>query len=115
MSADNDNPPVGIDPLTSYRLTMIEKTLEAVSLNLKQLTELEVRHSETRDALGRAFKELTDQSARISTVELEMPTMRLARGWIIAGVIAIVGLVGVAAMRVIIAPLHIPQAGVLTK
>lgn len=99
-----------VDALTSYRLTMIEKTLEAVSLNLKQLTELEIKHIETREALGRAFDELASQSKRITVVELEMPTMRLARGWIIAGVVAIVGMVGVAAMRVIVSPLPQPTS-----
>jgi hypothetical protein len=97
MSEDNTH-----DALTPYRLTMIERTLETVSDNLKQLTQLEIRHSETREALARAFDELASQGKRIKDVELEMPTLRLTRGWIIAGVIGIVALVGLAAVRLIL-------------
>lgn len=102
MTEETKTLPVGVDALTSYRLTMIEKTLEAVSMNLKQLTELEIKHIETREALGRAFDELANQGKRITDVELEMPTMRLTRGWIIAGVIGIVAAVGLAVVRLIL-------------
>ena len=95
-------PPAGLDDLTSYRLQRIESTLETVSDNLRQLTQLEIKHSETREALGRAFEELASQSKRIKDMELEMPTMRLTRGWIIAGVIGVISIVGVAALRIAI-------------
>lgn len=108
MTEPTTTAPAGVDALTNYRLTMIEKTLEAVSMNLKQLTELEIKHIETREALGRAFDELTKQGERITNVELEMPTMRLTRGWIIAGLVGIVAIVGIAALRlVLIAPIPI--------
>lgn len=108
MTDETKTPPAGVDALTSYRLTMIEKTLEAVSMNLKQLTELEIKHIETREALGRAFDELANQGKRITDVELEMPTMRLTRGWIIAAAIGIVAIVGIAAVRLVItAPIPI--------
>jgi hypothetical protein len=85
--------------LTSYRLSMIEKTLEAIRDNLTQLAQLEQKHIETREALGRAFAAIEGQDGRLRTVEQEMPTLRLVRGWVISGVIGIMGLLAVTVFK----------------
>lgn len=87
------------DTLTQYRLGMIEKTLEAIRDNLTQLAQLEQKHIETRDALGRAFEQINAHDNRIRTVEQEMPTLKMVRGWVVSGVIGIVGLLGVALFK----------------
>ncbi len=89
MSGDNHS-----DDLTQYRLGMIEKTLQAISDNLVQLATLEQKHIETREALGRAFEHIDDHDERLRTIETEMPMLKLVKGWVITGVIGIVGLLG---------------------
>lgn len=89
------------DPLTDYRLKTIEEAVKSIADNLSQLTVLEQKHVETREALGRAFVEINDHDARIRTVETEMPTLKMIRGWVIAGVIGIVALVGIAFVNLV--------------
>lgn len=87
--------------LTQYRLGMIEKTLEAISENLQQLAQLEQKHLETREALNRAFAEIKNQDDRVRTLEIEMPTLKLIRGWVIAGVLGCAGLLGVTLFKLV--------------
>jgi len=89
------------DKLTNYRLEMIEKTLTAVNENLERLASLEAKHIETREGLGRAFdaidrtnSRIDEQNDRMRAVELEMPTLKLVRNWIITGVMAVIGILG---------------------
>jgi len=89
----------GHDALTQYRLTMIEKTLEAIRDNLTQLAQLEQKHVETREALARAFKQIDMHDNRIRNIEGEMPTLKLTRGWIISGVVALVAMMGLALFK----------------
>lgn len=90
------------DKLTDYRLATVEDAVKSIAENLTQLTALEQKHIETREALGRAFSELKDHDVRIKAVEIEMPTLKLTRGWVITGVIGIVTLVGIAATSLVI-------------
>lgn len=83
------------DQLTQYRLTMIEQTLRAISENLERLATLEQKHLETRESVGRAFKSIEKMDERMRHMELEMPTLKLVRKWVIAGILGIVGLLGV--------------------
>lgn len=85
------------------RVTNLEKATESISTavksideSLKVLTKLDMKHDETRDGLGRAFKELEDHEARMRTIEAEMPTMKLVRGWALTGALSLLGLVGLA-------------------
>lgn len=81
----------------------IKQAVKSIDGSLQVLARLEAHHAETRDGLGRAFGEIKDHEKRLRVIEGEMPTMKLARGWAIAGVVAIVALVGLtlvgAAMR----------------
>lgn len=100
MSTDNEtNPAAAPDALTQYRLTMIEKTLQAISENLTKLASLEQKHIETREAIERAFNALEKHDTRIKSIETEMPTLQLVRGWVITGVVGILGLVGMMAFK----------------
>jgi hypothetical protein len=75
------------DALTQYRLSMIETTLKTVSETLARLATLEARHGETREAQGRAFDVLEKLDGRLKHVEMELPTLKLVRSWVIGGVI----------------------------
>ena len=96
MSDTQHNP-----ELTSYRLKTIEETLASIGENLRQLTSLEQKHVETRQALERAFNELDKQDERIRKLELEMPTLQLIRNWVIAGVLSCIGMLGLAVFKVV--------------
>lgn len=95
MSTDETN-------LTDYRLNMIEKTLASISESLRQLTTLEQKHIETREAMGRAFDTIRDQDDRLRVIEAEIPTMKLVRGWVVAGMVGTCGLSGVALFKLIV-------------
>lgn len=86
--------------LTQYRLEMIEETLKAMRENLVQLTALEQKHLETREALERAFKEIRTNDERVRVIEVEMPTLKLIRGWVIAGVVGCAALLGVTMFKI---------------
>lgn len=108
------------DSVLGERVSNVERAVERVSRavesideSLKVLARLEVRHEETRDGLQRCFSEMEKYeiacmaahekcSERIGTVELEMPTLKLARYWVIAGVTGIIGLLGVAVVHLVL-------------
>lgn len=91
------------------RVTNLEKVVERVSTavesideSLKTLTRLDVKHDETRDGLGRAFISLEDHEKRMRVIEAEMPTIKLGRGWLFAGVIGVIGLLGTAIVHLVL-------------
>lgn len=100
MEPTVNHPAPGTD-LTQYRLGMIEKTLQAISENLHQLAALEQKHIETREALGRAFKSIEGQDQRLRVIEMEMPTLRLVRKWVLAGAVGLISLVLIEVLKVI--------------
>lgn len=78
---------------------MIESTLEAVRENLVKLAQLEQKHLETKESLTRAFNSMNDLNDRLRNVEAEMPTLKLVRGWVIAALMGIISLLGVAVFK----------------
>jgi hypothetical protein len=102
------NQPNSLDVLTDYRLSAIEKNQELMSENLKEIGEamrmlisLEQKHVETREALERAFKSLEQHNDRIHKIEIEMPTVKLTRGWVMAGVLFLCGIFGIQMVKII--------------
>ena len=82
--------------MTAWRLNRIEDTLEKVSETLGKLAVLEQRHIETRGAIERSFSEIKALNERMRAVELDMPMLRQIKNWIVSGVVAVVGVVGMA-------------------
>ena len=97
-------PAQGSDALTQYRLAMIEQTLKAISDNLERLATLEQKHLETREALGLAFDAIEKVDHRMRKIEVEMPTLRLIRAWVIAGVVGCATLLGLAVFKLVTIP-----------
>lgn len=81
------------EDLTNYRLGMIEKTLQSIAESLDRLATLEAQHSQTRETLARFFAAIEKSDERVARIEREMPTLKLIRGWVISGVISLIGLV----------------------
>lgn len=86
--------------LTEYRLASIEETLASINETLRTLTSLEAKHVETRSALERSFSELGRHDERLRAIELELPTLKLIRGWVIAGVLSCVSMLGITVFKV---------------
>lgn len=101
MSASAPNTPSSI---TDYRLSTIEQTLRVVSENLERLAAIEQRHIETREAMGRLMTNHDKLDDRVRSVELEMPTLKLIRGWVIAGVIGCAALLGLTLFKIATIP-----------
>lgn len=91
------------------RVTNVERAVERVTAavesideSLKVLTRLDVKHEETNKGLGRAFEALEKHDGRIRDIETEMPTMKLIRGWVIAGTIMLASTVALAVMNLVL-------------
>ena len=100
---------MGVEKVLEFRVTSLEKVVSEVSSavksidsSLKTLTSLEIHHNQTRDAVGRAFTNIEDHETRLRGIEADLPTMRLVRNWVIAGVIGCVSMVGAAAAGMVI-------------
>ncbi|NSX14964.1 hypothetical protein HTY52_12850 [Cupriavidus taiwanensis] len=98
-------PTAGTELLLDYRLTQLEKAVTKLVEQNTQLIAIEQRHLETREALERCFKAQKGHDDRIRAIELDMPTMRLVRKWVIAGVMAVMAASGTVIVKVVTAPL----------
>lgn len=82
------------ETLVDYRLAQLERAVTKLVEQNAQIIAIEQRHIETREALDRAFKAIKDADTRVRTIETEMPTLRLVRGWVIAGMLAVIAASG---------------------
>ena len=91
------------------RVVFLEKAVEqvrdavkSIDGSLKELVRLGVAHEQTRETLSRVWLELEDHEKRLRQIEVDMPTMRLARGWVVSGVVGLVGLLGLALAKLVL-------------
>lgn len=84
--------------LIDYRLSQLERAVTELVKQNTTMIALEQRHMDTREALDRAFKSIKDVDGRVRTIETEMPTLRLVRGWVIAGMLAVIAASGTVVM-----------------
>lgn len=91
------------------RLAVIERDQQefktavvGINKNLETLVRLEERHAETRKALDRAFTECEKLDNRVSAIEKKMPGLVETRGWILAGMLATLGIVGLALVGLVV-------------
>lgn len=110
MSPAPTNPPAGTELLIEYRLSQMESAVRALVAQNTQIIALEQRHLETREALDRAFKAIKDNDTkqqaasqavdtRVRSIEAEMQSLRMVRGWVITGVLAVVAASGTVVVK----------------
>jgi hypothetical protein len=106
--------------LVAHRLANLERNTAEMAVAVKSMAEslsilatLEVKHEETREALGRCFTEIKNSKAeqavvnkdietRTKAIEVEMPMTKMVRGWNIAGVTGVFVLVALAIVALVI-------------
>lgn len=99
-----------------YRVRLMEgaikdigAALTGINQTLQALATLEIRHTEIREALTRAFdaiKEAKDEAKRVDErvdlIEKALPLMQDTTKWVRVGVIAVVGMVGTAVIKFVL-------------
>lgn len=80
----------------------IRSAIKSIDSSLQTLARIEQHHQDTRDGLERAFSEIEDHETRIRVVEGEMPTVKMARGWAISGVIGIISALGMTVLHLVL-------------
>lgn len=75
-------PELSAENLTDYRLERIEQAVGKMAESMQNLVALEQKHSETREALGRAFEAQDKDRERIRQLELKMAVVQQSSGWL---------------------------------
>lgn len=92
------------DPLTAYRLAMLEDTMRQVADTLTKMASLDQRILDAQNSQAAMRDEWSnkdgDKERRLRAIEVEMPTLKLIRGWVISGVIACASLLGLTLYQV---------------
>lgn len=92
------------DPLTAYRLAMLEDTMRQVADTLTKMASLDQRILDAQNSQAAMRVEWVskdgDKERRLRAIEVEMPTLKLIRGWVISGVIACASLLGLTLYQV---------------
>lgn len=83
-------------------VTEIKNAVKSIAESLRTLALLEMHHVETRDGLHRAFTEIEKIERRIRDIEINMPTLKLTSGWVIAGLLAAAGALGAGVVTIIL-------------
>jgi hypothetical protein len=87
---------------TRAGVTRAFQAIEKCERNIDALEDSRVKKTDC-DNCHNALKSVADkQDTRISNIETEMPTLKLVRGWVIAGVVGIIGILCVAIMSLVL-------------
>lgn len=95
--------------LLTYRVEQLEEAvgeirdaIKSIDKSLRLFTVVQTQYSATRVTIRRAFAELETLGKRLQAVEMELPTLKLVRNWVIGGVLALLGTVGAAAVALVL-------------
>lgn len=117
MPPDSTTPPLASDALTQYRLNMLEDTMKSVAENLKILTTVDQKIIDTHSTMilmrDEWSKSDSDKEKRLRAIETEMPTLKLIRGWVIAGVVGCAALLGTTLYQVSLITLRTAPAEIV--
>ena len=80
----------------------LQEAVKSIRDSLQSLVRLEERHIETKQSINRAFVELKSVDDRVKDIEIEIPALKEVRGWIITGVLGVMGLVGIALLTLVV-------------
>lgn len=66
-------------------MNQMQGALVSISDSLSRLVALEERHAETRESVGRAFKQVGEIDDRLGEIEKIMPGLIESRSWLLVG------------------------------
>lgn len=101
----------------SHRLETVERAVADIRDAVGQIADamvkiarLEERHQETRESLGRAFERIeaveraqSDQRVELVTLKAQIKPLEESRGWMVTAMLGTIGLVGAAALSLVLA------------
>ncbi len=79
----------------------VKASLKDIATSLSKLAVLEEKHNSASEAIKRAFIAIERNTGRIDEIEKVLPDMKLASGWVFKAVLAVMGLLGMAAVMTI--------------
>jgi len=94
----------------SKDLARMSGAVDGVNAGMQTLGRVEQAQQHMLDMLKDGATRMGDHEARIQTIEREMPGLRELRRYVIAGVLAGVGMIGVALVKLVIVDLPRVQA-----
>lgn len=80
----------------------IKSSFRRIEEYLQTLTRIEERQVGFGDAVARSFKEIEKLEQRVMDIEVVIPGLKEVRGWIITGVLGIMGLLGTAVFYLVV-------------
>lgn len=80
----------------------MKEALNGINQSLIKLVALEERHSESREAIGRAFKQIEHIDNRVSDIEYKMPQLIETRSWVLAMFGTVLVAVGAAVLALVV-------------
>jgi hypothetical protein len=97
------------DRLLLYRVDQLEAAVgeirdavKSIDKSLQTFATIGTQSNETRAAVQRALSAVDALERRIQAVEIELPTLKLVRNWVIGGVLSVAGSVGAAALALVL-------------
>ena len=85
-------------------LTRQGDTLVGINESLRTLTRVEEAQVHIKDRLSEGSKKLTDHEQRLVAIEQQMPGLKEMRRWVIGGILAGVGMIGTALVKLVLLP-----------
>ena len=81
------------------RQDRVESAILSIDKSLQKIVMLEEKHAQTREILTDVVSSVKSIDNRVSNIEIDMPQLREARSWMVAGVgialsLILIGLVG---------------------
>ena len=80
----------------------IEAAIERISQAIVDMVRLDQKHTETSNAVSRAFTQIEKLEDRVTKVEQGLTVPKLISGWVIAGVLGVVAINGAAIIYLVL-------------
>jgi hypothetical protein len=95
--------------MSELRIEHLEKAVEKIDHKidgitdaLQSLVRIEERQISTAERLNTGAGKMSDHEARIRAIEKEMPGLIEQRKWVVGGVLAGIGLIGMALLKLVL-------------
>ena len=80
----------------------IKTAMKDIAASMRTLAVLEEKHSSVTEAMKRAFKAIEKHTLQIEAIEKAMPILVLTSGWVFKAALAVMAILGTAAVGVVI-------------